>query len=47
MESKANSDYTESHSKGKHVRKRRASHLFGVAAMQSEFEVSIWYMLSV
>lgn len=47
MESKASSDYMESHSKGKHVSRRRASHLLGVPAMSSEFDVSIGYMLSV
>lgn len=47
VESKASSYYTESHSKGKHVRRRRTLHQFGVPAMQSEFYVSIWYILNV
>lgn len=47
MESKASSDYIESHSKGKRVSRRRASHLLDVPAMSSEFDVSIGYMLSV
>lgn len=47
MESKANSYYMESHAERKHIRKTRTLHLFGVPAMQSEFDVSILHMLSV
>lgn len=46
MKSKGNSYYMESQSKDKHVR-RRTLYLYSILAMQSEFDVSIWYMLSV
>lgn len=47
MKFKPNSYYKKSHSKDKHVKKKRTLHLYGVSVMQFEFNLSNWYMFSV